>query len=191
MSTGSSHAWLTPSPGRCHSFRTHQVSNHCKSSVSSSGAEGQSLHVTYHTLSGIFCIASLHQLGVRTPNRHQKEGSGRWTKLEWKETCCLLRQGQYEWNVQVIMGCGGLVLFAWCHNGGFDSWENGAFVWACQWHYTLLWMLRIAGILPRAFLCVLGLSKIPSSFCLAILFVFAHCSSSYCWGQRTLAECFI
>lgn len=93
MSTSSSHAWLTPSPGRCHSFRTHQVSHHCKSSVSSSGAEGQSLHATYHTLSGIFCLASLHQLGVRAPNRHQKEGSGRETKPEWREACCLLRQG--------------------------------------------------------------------------------------------------
>lgn len=35
-------------------------------------------------------------------------------------------------------------------------------------------MLGIAGILPRAFLCVLGLSKIPSSFCLGLLFVWLH-----------------
>lgn len=93
MSTRASHAWLTSSPGRCHSFRIHQVSHHCKSSMSSSGAEGQSLHVTYQILSGIFCLASLHQLGVGAPNSQQKERSGRGMEFEWKEACCLLRQG--------------------------------------------------------------------------------------------------
>lgn len=124
------------------------------------------------SLSGSFRPVSCTTAGGRC--NKEESSAPLEERVNGGECTLLCIRGQYGWNVWVIKSLGGLVLFDSCHNGVFDSWENRAFVGPCQWHYTLLWMLHIASILHHAFFCAQGLSRIPSSFSLALLFVRLH-----------------
>lgn len=185
-STGASHAWLTPCPGRRHPFRTHQPLWHFQKKNNSPQVLSALCDTQELPLSGSFHPVSCTTAGGRC-NKEESSAPLK-ERVNGGECALLCIRGQYEWNVWVIKSLGGLVLFGSCHNGVFDSWENSAFVGPCQWHYTLLWMLRIAGILHHAFFCAQGLSRIPSSFSLALLFVRLYIVSPATVEAEGLAE---
>ncbi len=180
-STGASHAWLTPCPGRRHPFRTHQPLWHFQKAQFSSGALLHPGTATFRKL------PSPWQLEAGVIKKRARPHS---------------RRGWMEGNA---LSCASGAVWVECVSDK-ESWRVGSVRLMPQWRLWQLREQRFCGALPVTLHIVVNAphsrhspSCLPlysrliknsffflsrTSFCEAV-----HCVASYCGGWRTSREC--